>query len=99
MASSIRFLAVIVIVVVAVAGLYATLTFPKAVVGFQVSFAVGADQERRAFEVPVLHDRVQVEVIISSGSALWRASITDAGGDKIWEHGRAQGDQTTYTSD
>ncbi len=49
--------------------------------------------------MPILHDKTHAEVSISSGSALWGASLTDVNGSKIWEHAKAQGDQTVYNSD
>lgn len=99
MASTTKIVAAVIIIVVAIAGVYAALTFPRTVVDFQVSFTVGADRQQKEFEVPLLHDKVQVEVTVNSGSALWRASIADADGDEIWSHSAAQGEQTTYSSD
>jgi len=96
--STLKIVAAIVIVVVVVVGAYAALTFPRAVVDFQVSFTMGVDRELKRFEVPALHDKAQVEVIINSGSALWRASIANANGI-IWQHSAAQGGQTTYRGD
>jgi hypothetical protein len=93
-----KIVAAAVIVIVAIAGFYAALTFPRAVVDFSVSFTVGADRELREFETPMLHNKLQVEITINSGSALWRASIADANGT-VWEHSAAQGDQTTYRSE
>ncbi len=89
---------VLVAVVVAVAlGVYAALTYPKRVVSFPVSFTIGADVEHREFDVSTLHGRAQVEVIISSGTALWSATITHQG-ETIWNHQAHQGGQTTYKS-
>jgi len=85
--------------IILVAGLYSTLTFPRNLAELEVSFSIGAEEEQKEFELPILHDKTQVEVVISSGSALWSASITDANGTKIWEHAKAQGDQTVYASD
>lgn len=100
MANSVKKIAVITLVaIILLSALYSALTFPRDIVKTEVSFSIGADQEREAFSMPVLHDRFQVEVIIGSGSALWSATITNAEGTKIWEHAKAQGDQTSYTSD
>jgi len=87
------------VVIILIAGSYSALTFPRNLAELEVSFSIGAEEEQKEFELPILHDKTQVEVVISSGSALWSASITDANGTKIWEHAKAQGDQTVYTSD
>ena len=88
-----------VVAIILIAGLYSTLTFPRNLAELEVSFSIGAEEEQKEFELPILHDKTQVEVVISSGSALWGASITDASGSKVWEYAKAQGDQTVYTSD
>jgi hypothetical protein len=85
----------LVAVLIAVA-IYAALTFPRTVTDFQVSFI---DREQREFELPWLHDKVQVAVSVTSGSSLWRASITSAIGEEVWSHGTPQGEQQTYTSE
>ncbi len=87
----------IVIVGVASTGLYLFLTFPKSVVSFPVSFTIGADVERREFSIPVLHDRVQVEIVVNNGNFLWTAKILRQD-ETLWSHGTHQGDQTTYSS-
>jgi len=100
MANSAKKIALITLAaVLLIAALYSALTFPRDIVKTAVSFSIGLDQEREAFSLPVFHDKFQVEVIVSSGSALWSATVTDAQGTKIWEYARAQGDQTSYTSD
>jgi hypothetical protein len=91
--------ALILIIIVAAIGIYAALTYPRAIVSFSVSFTVGAQTERKDFEVPFLHSQVQVEVSVTSGSALWTARILGNDDDEIWRHGTLQGDQTTYKSE
>lgn len=88
----------IVIIVVAVFGAYAAVTFPKTVVSFPVSFTIGAETKTEEFDVPWLHGAIQVEIKVQSGTALWSAEIT-SGDEKIWSHSAAQGGQTTYTSE
>ncbi len=94
-----KIVAVVVAVVITVAAVYVTFTFPRTVVEFSVSFTIGLDREQREFDVPWLHDKVQVEVTVTNGSSLWRASITNATGYEIWYHSAVQGEQTTYTSE
>ncbi len=96
---SLKIAALALIVVVAIAGGYMALTLPKTVVDFNVVFTIGADKKLQEFGVPLFHDKVQVEVTISSGSALWNAKIADLNGKEIWSHSTAQGDQTTYRSE
>ncbi|MCW4053694.1 MAG: hypothetical protein NWE84_02080 [Candidatus Bathyarchaeota archaeon] len=72
-------------------------TFPKEILTFPISFTIGADVKRETMEVPFMNDRVMVEVVISSGSALWNARIFN-GEETVWSHSAAQGDQTTYNS-
>jgi hypothetical protein len=74
------------------------LTFPRTVLTFSVSFTIGATVERKEFDVPFLHDWFQVEVIVSSGLALWIASIRSQN-ETLWSHSAVQGGQTTYRSD
>jgi hypothetical protein len=97
--SALTVAAVFLVAIVVGVGVYAALTFPRAVVDFQVSFTVGVDNEQREFEMPALHEKAQVEFALGSGSALWRASIINAEGTTIWEHTKAQGDQTIYQSE
>lgn len=94
-----RFIAAVFITSIAVTSIYVILVFPRAATDFSVSFTVGADREERVFEVPLLHDKVQVQVIVDSGTALWRARILDSDQNEVWEHTKAQGEQTSYTSD
>jgi hypothetical protein len=88
----------IIIVGAASTSLYSLLTFPKSVVGFPVSFTIGADVERREFSVPILQEWVQVEVIVNSGNLLWTAKILRHD-DILWSHNAHQGGQTTYRSE
>jgi hypothetical protein len=90
---------VILIAVIAIATLsaYAALTYPKTVVSFPVAFTIGATVEHKEFDMPLLHEWAQVEVIISSGTVLWTATIT-LQDETIWTHTAHQGDQTTYKS-
>jgi uncharacterized membrane protein len=88
----------IVIVVFAAVGLFAGVTAPRAVVSIPVSFTIGADSKTVAFEQPALNDKVQVQVTVQNGAALWRARILS--GDQIfWEHVAALGEQQSYSSD
>lgn len=89
--------AILIVVVVTVAA-FSALTYPRQVLGFPVSFTVGADVVHQTFEVPVLDGAVQVQVAVESGSAIWTASIL-SGNSAVWTHRAAQGGQTTYTSE
>ncbi|UCE96311.1 MAG: hypothetical protein JSV51_01500 [Candidatus Bathyarchaeota archaeon] len=91
---------VVLIVIIGSAGigLYLFLTYPRSVVNFTVSFTIGADVERREFSVPILHETVQVEVVVNSGNLLWTASILRCSAG-LWSHAAHQGGQTTYRSD
>lgn len=87
----------VVALMVTTLGTYAALTFPRNVVSFPVSFTIGADVENREFEVPALHEWVEVEVVVSSGTSLWTAKILMED-DVLWSHAAHQGDQTAYKS-
>ncbi len=89
--------AIIVIVVIVVFAVYAGITYPKTTVTVPVSFTIGADSTYSAFDQPILDDKVQVQVSVQSGAALWRARIL-SGDQVIWEHAAAQGEQQTYNS-
>ncbi len=95
---ALKVIVLIVIVAVASASLYLLLTFPKSVVSFPVSFTIGADFERKEFNVPILHEWVQVEVVVNSGNLLWTAKILQQD-NTLWTHNAHQGDQTTYRSE
>jgi hypothetical protein len=88
----------ILVIIVAVVGAYAALTYPRKVLSFSVSFSVGADVERKEFDVPILDQRVQVKVVINSGTSLWTARILSQE-NVLWSHGALQGGQTTYESE
>ncbi len=88
--------AIVIIVVASFAG-YAGLTYPRTVLTIPVSFTVGTDISNTKFDQSVLDNRVQVQVNIQNGAALWRARILN-GDQVIWEHSAAQGGQTSYNS-
>jgi hypothetical protein len=94
---TLRTVVLIAVLVVIALGIYIALTYPKTVVSFPVSFTWGADVENKEFEVPLLHGRAQVEVIVSSGQTWWTANIIHQD-DPIWNHTTHQEDQTTYKS-
>ncbi len=98
MISTMKIAVAAIIAVVLIASVYVALTLPKTVIDFNVAFAIGAERKVEEFEVPLLQDKVQVEVIIGSGSALWNAKISDSNGKEVWSHSNAQGDQTSYRS-
>ena len=62
-----------------------------------VSFTIGADVKTTAFVQPFIDDKVQVEVTVQNGAALWQAQITSQS-NVIWEHSAGQGEQTSYSS-
>jgi hypothetical protein len=95
---TLKIVALIFVILFVSVGIYAALTSPRTIVSFPVSFTIGADVERKEFDVPMLHSFVQVEVAISTGSALWTASILNHD-DTLWTHTAAQGGQTTYRSE
>lgn len=77
---------------------YLSLTYPKVLIDFHVSFSIGADVKRVEFEVPFLHEYVTVEVFVSSGTALWTAKISSSN-TTLWSHTASQSGQTTYKSE
>jgi hypothetical protein len=87
----------VVIVIIAAVGVFAAWTYSRTVLSFPVSFTIGAQTERREFNMPVLHSSVQVQVVVSSGTALWTARIL-SNDSELWSHVAAQGGQTTYNS-
>jgi hypothetical protein len=91
--------AVVLVIVIALAAfvVYAALTYPRTVVSFPVSFTAGAETKTEQFDVPLLHEQVQVEISIQSGTALWRAEITSEN-ETVWIHANTQTGQTTYMS-
>lgn len=92
-------LAAIVIVVVAAFAVYAGVTYPRTVANIPVSFTIGVDEKITAFDQPFLDDKVQVQVIVENGAALWRAQILSGDDQVIWEHSAAQGEAQSYNSD
>ena len=97
MAKTIVAVAAVLVVIVAVFAVYAGLTYPRTVVTIPVSFTIGADSTTVSFEQPALADKVQVQVSVQNGAALWRAQILN-GDEVVWEHGAGQGEQTSYNS-
>jgi hypothetical protein len=90
-------LVAIVIIVVASFVAYTGLTYPRTILTIPVSFNVGADTSTTKFDQSALDNKVQVQVNIANGAALWRARILN-GDQVIWEHSAAQGGQTSYNS-
>ena len=90
-------LILVAVLVVATLSAYLMLTYPREIVSIPISFTLGAEVEQREFDVPILHTRVQVEVVVSSGTSLWNARIENQNG-LLWNHTAAQWGQTTYTS-
>jgi len=89
--------AVIVIVIVTGFAVYAGTTYPRTLASTTVSFTIGTDTKTITFNQPTLDDKVQVQVTVQTGAALWRARILN-GNQVIWEHSAAQGEQQTYNS-
>ena len=89
-------LVAIIVMVVAVA-IYAGVTYPRTTANISMSFTVGADSKTVAFNHPFLDEKVQVQVGVQNGAALWRAQIL-SGDQVIWEHSAAQGEQQSYSS-
>ena len=87
---SVMALAAIVIVIVAAFAVYAGVTYPRTIVNIPVSFTLGVDSKTAAFDQPFLDDKVQVQVGVQNGAALWRAQIL-SGDQVILEHSAAQG--------
>jgi len=92
-------IAAVLIVTLVTVALFSVLTFPRTAVNLQVSFDLGLDNEIKEFDVPFLQDKVLVEVAITTGSALWRASIADVNDTEVWSYSKAQGDSTVYQSE
>ena len=85
------------VIVLVVSALYAGLTYPRTIVTVPVSFTVGADVTSTQFDQPALNNRVQVQVSVESGLALWQARILD--GDQVmWEYATGQSGQQSYDS-
>ena len=88
---------VAIIIIVAAVAIYAGVTYPRTTVNIPMSFTVGADSKTAAFDHPFLDEKVQVQVEVQNGAALWRAQIL-SGDQVIWEHSAAQGEQQSYNS-
>src|SRR5665647_3498300 len=89
--------AAMVVIIVAAFAFYAGVTYPRTSVNIPVSLTIGVDSKTSAFDQPFLDDRVQVQVAVQNGAALWRAQILSD--DRvIWEHSAAQGEQQSYNS-
>jgi hypothetical protein len=88
----------IIIITVAVLGIYLGITYPRTTANIPVSISVGVETETVPFEQPVLDDKAQVQVAVQSGAALWSAQILN-GTQILWSHTATQSDQESYTSD
>ena len=88
----------VVIILILILGGYSILTFPRTVLSLPVSFTLGAESQTNGFDVPFLQDKVQVEVVVSSGTSLWSARIVNQG-NVLWSHAAVQGEQTKYDSE
>jgi hypothetical protein len=87
----------LVVVLVVIAG-YSALTYPKTDATISVSFGIGAESKTVEFDLPTLHDQAQIEVRITSGTALWNAKLF-SGNQTVWTHAASQGVQTAYASE
>jgi len=95
---TIKVLVLMVIILVVFLVAYMTITYPRVIVSFPVSFTVGAYVKRVEFGVPFLHNWIKLEVFVSSGTALWTAKILRKD-TALWSHTSSQSDQTTYSSE
>ncbi len=87
----------IVIILVASFSIYFGLTYPRTSANIPVSFTAGIDSKTESFSQMFLNDKVQVQVTVQSGAALWRAQILSD--DKvIWTHTAAQSEQQSFSS-
>lgn len=87
----------VLILIIAVVGAFAAITYPRIILSFPVSLTIGAQVEHREFALPILHSLVQVQVTVTSGAALWTARI-QSDDNVLWSHTAPQGGQTTYSS-
>ena len=78
-------------------GAYLGVTYPRAIANVSVSFSAGVDSKTVSFNQMFLEDKVQVEVTVQTGAAVWRAQIL-SGDQVIWTHSAAQGEQQSYNS-
>jgi hypothetical protein len=88
----------VVVVIIGSLGIVSILTYPRTVIRFPVSFAIGADTKQEALEVSVLHNRVRVNVVVTTGSTWWTAKILQDD-TEFWSHSMTQSDQTVFQSD
>lgn len=66
-------IASIVIIIVAAFAIFSGVTYPRTTANIPVSFTVGVDSKTATFDHPFLDDKVQVQVVVQNGAALWRA--------------------------
>ncbi len=97
MSNATKIAASILVVILVIVVVFVGITYPKNILSFSVSFTVGAQAERKEFTVPILDSQVEVQVAVTSGTALWTARI-QSDDNTLWSHSAAQGGQTTYTS-
>ena len=95
---SLVYLAIIVILLIAVFAVYAGVTYPKTALSVPVSFTIGLNVVTREFDVQFLNDKVQVQVAVESGTSLWNAQILNQSG-VLWGYSATQGEKTSYQSD
>lgn len=88
----------IAVLVVAAFATYAGITYPRILISIPVSFSLGADSKTAQLDQPFLSDKVQVQVAIENGAALWRAQIL-SDTEVLWEHSAAQSEQQSYDSE
>lgn len=88
----------IIVVIVASIGVYALVTYPRAILSFTVSFTAGFDFQHKEFDVPFLDSWAQLEIDVVSGTTLWLARI-QSGNATLLSHAESQLGQTTYKSD
>ena len=88
---------VAIVIIVAAVAIYAGVTYPRTTANIPMSFTIGADSKTAAFDQPFLDEKVQIQVGVQNGAALWRAQIL-SGDQVIWEHSAAQGEQQSYNS-
>jgi|SRR5665647_806254 len=88
---------VAIIIIVGAVAIYAGVTYPRTTANIPMSFTIGADSKTAAFNQPFLDEKVQIQVGVQNGAALWRAQIL-SGDQVIWEHSAAQGEQQSYNS-
>lgn len=88
---------VVLIVILIAAGAYLGITYPKTAATIPVSFSAGVDSKTVYFEQMYLNDKVEVQITVQSGAALWQAQIL-SGEEVVWTHSAAQGDQQSYNS-